>query len=119
MNNDIIYALVENVEYDIINHFFIKIKESDKNKFRKFVEDTRHFGWMEELTIIAWTKAVVLETNEDESLVSIQTIDEYKENYLKNMLKSIKTLGDRHYLKGKEEYFIKLLNYNFESIGTN
>lgn len=117
MNNDIIYALVENLEWDCLNYFFIKIKESDRCKFINFAKDTRVFGWSEGITIKAWAKEIYLEADKHFNAMTVLTINEYKES-LKEDLKRIEEMGDRHYLKDKKEYFIKLLNYEFQNVET-
>lgn len=117
MNNDIIFVLVENEGWDCLNYFFIKIKESDKCKFINFAKDTREFGWNEEITIKAWAKEIYLEADKHLDVMTVLTIDEYKES-LKKDLKRMEEMGDRHYLKGEEEYFIKLLNYEFQHVET-
>lgn len=117
MNDDFIYALVKREDYDYIDYFFIKIKEVDRLKFKGFAKDTRGFGWDGEITIKAWVKELYLEVDEYFDVMRVSTIDEYKEE-INDQLESLSSMGDRHYLKGKEDYFIKLLNYNFEHIET-
>lgn len=115
MNNDFIYVLVESGEYEDQYNFFIKIKEVDRLKFKDFARHTKGFGWQDAITIRAWIKELYLEADEYFDVMEVLTINEYKE-ILKEVLERMDTMGNRHYLKGKEEYFIKLLNYEFHNI---
>jgi len=108
-----IFALVDFNNYDDYSFMFIKIEEEDKNKFREFCKDTQGFGFQESLTIRAWVNSIELEIiDENDYPPEIKTIQEYQ-NYIKDALDELDEMKEHHYLFGKRDKFVKLLEYKF------
>ena len=108
------YAFVDYGDWEDYNFMFIKIHTEYKEKFRNFCKDTMKFGWNDEITIKAWVSTVKPEVNNDED-IDIWTIQEFQEDIRKN-LEMLDRMGERHYLFGKREKFVKLLEYEFTKV---
>jgi len=112
MNNDI-FALVDYANYGEYNFMFIKIKKYDKEKFREFIKDTNGFGFTESLTIRGWITSIEVETTDENGYeLEIKTIQEYQK-YSKYELDMLDEMKEHHYLFGKRDKFVKLLEYKF------
>lgn len=108
--NDDIYVLVESGECDERYSFFIKIKESDRGKFKDFARDTYDIDWDEYLYIVAMCKYVEL-VDDTTKIITIQECQTKIKEELAYILEY-----ENHYLKGQEDYLLKLLEYDFELV---
>lgn len=110
---EFVYGLVRYGEYEGTQYDFIKIREHEKDKFKQYCLDSQliHGSNGESIELILW--AYDIENVNNDYDVGVLTIQERQER-VKYDLNLLDKMGDRHYLKGKRDLFIKLLEYEWE-----